>query len=146
MKTVTEIQISYKPSLKENPLVRSSADALKVLKEFYPPETISLQESFIVLYLNQQNKVIGGQRLSTGGITGTVADTRLVFATALKAAATGVILSHNHPSGALVPSRRDISLTEQMKKAGEILDIKLLDHIIIGHQNEFLSMADDGHI
>ena len=146
MKTVTEIQISYKPSLKENPVVRNSADALKVLKEFYPPETISLQESFIVLYLNQQNKVIGGQRLSTGGITGTVADTRLVLATALKAAATGVILSHNHPSGALVPSRRDISLTEQMKKAGEILDIKLLDHIIIGHESEFLSMADNGDL
>jgi DNA repair protein RadC len=57
-----------------------------------------------------------------------------------------VILSHNHPSGALVPSRRDISLTEQMKKAGEILDIKLLDHIIIGHENEFLSMADNGDL
>ena len=57
-----------------------------------------------------------------------------------------MILSHNHPSGALVPSRRDISLTEQMKKAGEILDIKLLDHIIIGHENEFLSMADNGDL
>jgi DNA repair protein RadC len=146
MKTVTEIQISYKPSLKENPVVRSSADALKVLKEFYPPETISLQESFIVLYLNQQNKVIGCQKLSTGGITGTVADTRLVFGTALKAAATAIILSHNHPSGALVPSTKDKNLTEQIKKAGDLLDIKLLDHIIIGHENEFLSMADDGII
>jgi len=146
MKTVTEIQISYKPSLKENPVVRSSADALKVLKEFYPPETISLQESFIVLYLNQQNKVIGGQKLSTGGITGTIADTRLVFGTALKAAATSIILSHNHPSGALVASTRDISLTEQIKKAGVLLDIKLLDHIIIGHENEFLSMADNGDL
>ena len=121
MKTVTEIQISYKPSLKENPVVRSSADALKILKEFYSSETISLQESFIVLYLNQQNKVIGGQRLSTGGITGTVADTKL-------------------------PSRRDLILTEQMKKAGEILDVRLLDHIIIGHENEFLSMADNGDL
>jgi len=146
MKTVTEIQISYKPSLKENPVVRSSADALQVLKEFYPPQTISLQESFIVLYLNQQNKVLGGQRLSTGGITGTVADTRLVFGTALKAAATAIILSHNHPSGALVPSTRDRNLTEQIKKAGDLLDIKLLDHIIIGHENEFLSMADNGEL
>jgi DNA repair protein RadC len=146
MKTVTEIQISYKPSLKENPVVRSSADALKVLKEFYLPETISLQESFIVLYLNQQNKVLGGQRLSTGGITGTVADTRLVFGTALKAAATAIILSHNHPSGALVPSTRDRNLTEQIKKAGDLLDIKLLDHIIIGHESEFLSMADNGDL
>ena len=64
----------------------------------------------------------------------------------LKAAATGVILSHNHPSGALVPSRRDLILTEQMKKAGEILDVRLLDHIIIGHENEFLSMADNGDL
>jgi len=146
MRTFTEIKISYKPSLKENPVVRSSADALKVLKEFYSPETISLQESFIVLYLNQQNKVIGGQRLSSGGITGTVADIRLVFGTALKAAATGLILSHNHPSGALVPSKRDISLTEQMKKAGELLDVKLLDHLILGTEDEFISLSDQGYL
>jgi DNA repair protein RadC len=146
MRRVTEIRVTYKPSVKDNPVIKSSADALHVLKEFYKPETMSLQESFVVLYLNQQNKVLGGKIHSTGGITGTVADSRLVFGTALKAAATAIILSHNHPSGALVPSKRDISLTEQMKKAGDLLDIKVLDHIIIGHQDEFISLADQGYL
>ena len=144
--TISEIELVYKPSISNKPIISSPLDAYNVFMDFYPKETLHLQEHFFVAYLNRFNRVLGVLHLSSGGITGTVADIRLIFGTALKAAASGIIISHNHPSGALVPSRRDLILTEQMKKAGEILDIKLLDHIIIGHESEFLSMADNGDL
>ena len=141
------VQFELKKLQSEFPAVKinSIKDAEQVIRQFYGDD-LEIFESCFILLLNNSNLTIGYAKISQGGITGTVADTRLVFATALKAAATSVILSHNHPSGALVPSRRDINLTEQMKKAGEILDVKLLDHIIIGHENEFLSMADNGDL
>ena len=88
-------------------------------------------EEFWVLYLNSAGKVILKTRLSAGGITHTTVDVRLVFKTALEQGAVGVILAHNHPSGNDTPSAEDIDVTLRIKKAGEMLDIKLLDHVII---------------
>ena len=87
LENIAEIELSYKPSIANKPIIASSYDAYLVLKEFYPKETINLQEYFIVAYLNRFNRVLGVLVLSKGGITGTLADIRLVFGTALKAAA-----------------------------------------------------------
>ena len=146
LENIAEIELSYKPSIANKPIIASSFDAYQVLKEFYPKETINLQEYFIVAYLNRFNRVLGVLVLSKGGITGTLADIRLVFATALKAAASGIIISHNHPSGNLKPSNVDLALTEKMVDAGKLLDIKLLDHIIIGGDYEYESLNDEGYI
>jgi len=100
-------------------------------------------EEFWVLYLNNSNKVIYKAQLSKGGITGTVVDIRLIFKTALEHNATSVILSHNHPSGKLQASEADKDITKKLKLAGESLDIKILDHVIITELGYF-SFQDEG--
>ena len=100
-------------------------------------------EEFWVLYLNNSNKVIYKSQLSKGGITGTVVDVRLIFKTALEQHAISVILSHNHPSGKLQASDADKEITKKLKIAGEQLDIKVLDHIIITEKGYF-SFQDEG--
>jgi DNA repair protein RadC len=100
-------------------------------------------EEFWVLYLNNSNKVLGKLQLSKGGITGTVVDVRLAFKPALECNATGIILCHNHPSGTLTASDADRQITRKLKLAGENLDIKVLDHLIITEKNYF-SFADEG--
>lgn len=102
-----------------------------------------LHEEFWVLYLNNSNKVIYKSQLSKGGITGTVVDVRLIFKLALEHNATAIILSHNHPSGKLLASDADKEITKKLKFAGEQLDIKVLDHIIIT-ENGYLSFQDEG--
>lgn len=100
-------------------------------------------EEFWVLYLNNSNKVISKIQQSKGGITGTMVDVRLVFKTALELGATAVILCHNHPSGTLTPSDADKQLTKKLKAAGESLDVKVLDHLIIT-ETKYYSFADEG--
>lgn len=100
-------------------------------------------EEFWVLYLNNSNKVIYKSQISKGGITGTVADTRIIFKMALEQNATSIILSHNHPSGNLTPSDADIQITKKLKLAANQLEIKILDHIIITEKGYF-SFNDEG--
>jgi DNA repair protein RadC len=85
--------------------------------------TVTLHETLVVGYLNRANRLIGVYELSKGGITGTVADPRLVISVALKTAATGVVLCHNHPSGNLQPSSADIEITKKIESACKFLDI-----------------------
>ncbi|EGV44184.1 JAB domain-containing protein [Bizionia argentinensis JUB59] len=99
-------------------------------------------EEFWIIYLNNSNKVLQKQQLSKGGITGTLVDVRLVLKTALEFGAVGIILAHNHPSGTLKPSEADKQITQKLKKAGESLDIKVLDHLIIT-EKAYFSFADD---
>lgn len=99
-------------------------------------------EEFWILYLNNSNKVIKTAQLSKGGITGTLVDVRLVFKEALQLGAVGIILAHNHPSGTLKPSQADISLTKKLKNAGDGLDIKVLDHLIVT-EKAYFSFADE---
>ncbi len=99
-------------------------------------------EEFWILYLNNSNKIIKSAQLSKGGITGTVVDVRLAFKEALQLGAVGIILAHNHPSGTLKPSQADIQLTEKLKTAGDSLDIKVLDHLIIT-EKAYFSFADE---
>jgi DNA repair protein RadC len=100
-------------------------------------------EEFWIIYLNNANKIISKFQLSKGGITGTLVDVRLVFKTALTQGAVGVILVHNHPSGTLKPSESDKQITQKLKVAGEQLDIKILDHVIVTETN-FFSFSDEG--
>ena len=142
---VAEVQLSYKSkvSAKDRPMVRNSQDTYDILMQIWDQDTLELAESFKVLFLNRANRVMGVYSLSHGGMTGTVADPKLVFIAALKAAACNIILAHNHPSGNLTPSSADISLTEKMVQAGKFLDINVLDHLIVTADG-YLSFADDG--
>ncbi|MCF6130353.1 DNA repair protein RadC [Flavobacterium sp. AS60] len=116
----------------------------KVVFEIMQPVIGELpHEEFWVLYLNNSNKVIHKSQLSKGGITGTVVDVRLIFKTALEQGAISIILTHNHPSGKLLASDADKDITKKLKVAGEQLDIKVLDHIIITETGYF-SFQDEG--
>jgi len=143
---ICEIMVSYKPFIPSNeqPLIQSAEDAFRAVLRYFDDDTIHLQEQFIVLYLNRANRVIGGYKISVGGITGTVADIRLILSVALKSAATGMILSHNHPSGSLKPSYQDEQLTQKIKQAAEWMDIKVIDHLILNGQGGFFSFAEEG--
>lgn len=144
---VSEISVIYKPAIGEKPLVKSCLDAYSVIRGFFSEDTISVQEHFVVLYLNQAQRVIAGYKVSTGGITSTVGDLRLIFSVALKSLATGFIVGHNHPSGNMQPSSQDMLLTQKLKDAGLIMDIKLIDHIILGpEKGNYYSFADNGLI
>ncbi|MBC7425706.1 MAG: JAB domain-containing protein [Bacteroidia bacterium] len=142
---VAEISVSYRPAIANKPVMVSALDAYVLFKPFFNEETISLQEDFMVMYLNKANRVLGIYPMSKGGITSTTVDIRLIFAIALTTAATGIILAHNHPSGNLKASRADIDLTHRIKDAAKILDIALLDHLIISPvEKDYFSFADAG--
>ena len=100
-------------------------------------------EVFAVLFLNQANKIKNFKIMSKGGITGTVADPRIILKQALDEGATSLVLSHNHPSGNLRPSRADQELTQKIKQAASYFDIKILDHIIVSDEGHY-SFADEG--
>ena len=116
----------------------------KIIFEIMQPVIGELpHEEFWIIYLNNSNKVISKSQLSKGGITGTLVDVRLVFKTALEMGATALILCHNHPSGTLIPSEADKQITRKLKLAGDSLEIKVLDHLIVTEKNYF-SFVDEG--
>jgi DNA repair protein RadC len=120
--------------------IKSSKDAFECCKE----NMMDLDhEEFRVLYLNRSNVVIKNQLISTGGITGTVVDTRMVLKNALECLACSMILVHNHPSGNPKPSHEDISITKKISEAARLMDISVLDHLII-FENKYTSFADEG--
>lgn len=143
MNKIAEIKVSYSNKQNERRKVNSSLDIYEMLRSVWSNKTIELQEEFKIVYLNNNNEVLGIYPMSKGGITGTVVDIRLVFSVGLKCNATGIILAHNHPSGNLKPSEGDFTITRKIKKGSELLDIKLLDHLIITKQDYF-SFADQG--
>jgi len=100
-------------------------------------------EAFYILLLNRANKVIREIMISEGGFSGTVADPKKIFKIALEYNASGLILCHNHPSGNIQPSDADIKLTKKLRSAGEMLDLSVVDHIILGEEN-YYSFADEG--
>jgi DNA repair protein RadC len=102
-------------------------------------------EEFWILLLSRSNKVIAKELISKGGLSGTVADPKIIFSIALQHQASSIILAHNHPSGNLKPSQQDIDLTKKLYQAGKILDINVFDHLIITDDG-FLSFADEGFL
>ena len=144
-KEVSEIKVSYSTTNTPKVKITSGDIAFELLLSLWDLDTIELQEEFKVLLLNRANEVLGIYPLSKGGITGTVVDSRLIFAVALKCNATGIILCHNHPSGTLKPSNTDITLTKSIKKCADFLDITLIDHLIIT-KNGFFSFLNEGYL
>ncbi len=143
--TMPELTLKYNKGNIPGVKVTSSRDSQHALRQMFDADTISYQESFIAIFLNRANNTIGWFKVSQGGIAGTVVDIRILYATALKCGACGIIIAHNHPSGQLKPSSEDLSLTKKIKEAGNVLDIKLLDHLILTDES-YYSFADEGLI
>ena len=143
---VNEIKISYKGGLKSSEWqkISSSQDAAELLFEVWDKDTIAIQETFKVVLLNNSNKVKGVYQLSQGGITGTLIDLRILFAVILKSLSVAIILTHNHPSGKLMPSEADKNLTSKIKKAAQLFDITILDHLIFAPDGNYYSFSDNG--
>ncbi len=124
----------------EKPIVKESKEVAAYLQSLLKDHR---HEVFAVLFLNRANKINHFQIISEGGITGTVADPRVILKRALENDATSLILCHNHPSGSAKPSRQDEELTTKIKEAAKFLDIRVLDHIIVS-EDSYFSFADEG--
>ena len=144
---VAEIQLNYKSDVKPSlrPKISSSKDAYDVVRNNWDDSRIEFIEQFKVMLLNRAHKVLGIFDVSTGGVSGTVADPKIIFAAAIKANASGIIVAHNHPSGNLSASQADIDLTKRLKEGGKVLEVQLLDHVILTTEGYF-SFADEGMI
>ena len=126
----------------QRPAISSSTDAAEIVMPLLQDLN---NEVFCVIYLNQSSRVIRHELISSGGLTGTVADIRIILKNALLYNSNKLIIAHNHPSGNKQPSEEDKKLTKKLKEAAEWMDIKLLDHLIVAGTN-YLSMADAGMI
>lgn len=124
----------------ERPKITSSKDAYELLK---PELTDIPHEEFWILILNRANRVVKKCQVSQGGVSGTVADPKIIFKMALDELASGIILAHNHPSGNLTASQSDMDLTRKLKEGGKLLEVQILDHLILAGQKYF-SFADEG--
>jgi DNA repair protein RadC len=124
----------------EKPVVQGAASVALFLQTLLQDHD---HEVFIVLYLNRANKINHYEIVSSGGMSGTVADPRVILRRALEEKAVGIILCHNHPSGSLRPSHADRELTLKIREAARYFDILVLDHIIVSHEG-FFSFAEEG--
>lgn len=125
--------------------VTSSADSAEVAKRLFDENTIDWVESFFVIALSRANRVIGFYKVSHGGVTGTVVDPKVVMQFALLSNATSLILTHNHPSCRVTPSKSDLETTRKISQACDLMDMCLLDHIIVSSEGHF-SFADEGRL
>lgn len=143
---VNEIKISYceKLGIIDSEPVNRSDKVAELLYRTWDKDTIGLHETFKVLLFNNANKVKGVYQASTGGLTGTLMDIRILFAVILKSLSVAIVLAHNHPSGTKQASPADLKLTRKVKKAAEMFDITVLDHIIILPNGDYFSFGDNG--
>jgi len=140
--TIPKITLKVSVSGQATEKIESAKDVQKFIKKIFDADTFNWQEEFILLCINQPGKIIGYYKISKGGLAATVADPRMIFTVALNTpGTTKIILSHNHPSGELKPSPEDIKLTHKIIAGGQILEIKVLDHIIVG-QSGYYSFAE----
>lgn len=146
---------TYKSNIKEYRLLEEPTDISKVkltqstevyqyVKRMFLG-TMNIFESMYLVTLNRNNNTKGYVQLSKGGLAGTVADLRLIAHYCIKSLSCGCILVHNHPSGNIYPSQADLNLTNKVKEALELLDIKLIDHLIVTDES-YYSLADNGNI
>jgi len=144
---VAEVTVGYRPKIRpsQRPTVKCASDAYQVLRKFWNEDQIELREMFFVMLLNTNGRVMGIVELFSGGFRGVVVETKMIFAIALKACASSIVLAHNHPSGNLKPSAQDIMITNKLKEAGEILELPVSDHLVITSEG-FTSLADEGYI
>lgn len=142
---VSEVELVYKSKVKPSQRlqIKKSSDVQELLRQIWDENKIELVEQFKVILLNRNNRVLGFFEASSGGVSGTVADPKLIFIAALKMNACALIIAHNHPSGNKLPSEADKSLTLKIKEGAKLLDMSLLDHIIVTTE-ECFSFADEG--
>lgn len=144
---IAQVELTYRNKVKasERPIVQKSDDAYKLLINNWDMNKIELVESFKILLLDRRSACLGISEISSGGVSGCMADPKIIFATALKARASNLILAHNHPSGQLVPSNSDISISRKLREGGKVLDINVLDHLIVS-PDQYYSFADEGKL
>ena len=141
--TVSEVELTYRNKVKasDRPQVTCSQNSYDILLNNWSDQ-LEWVEEFNLLLLNQANRVLGFYNVSKGGQSSTIVDAKVVFAAALKCRSVGIILAHNHPSGALHPSLADIELTKKLVAGAKLLDLKILDHIIVTPYG-YYSFADE---
>jgi DNA repair protein RadC len=144
--TISEVRLVYRTKIKSSDRlsVKCSKDAFDIFLETWDQDSIEHFEEFKLMLLSRSNKVLGIASISIGGINGTLADVRIILQFAIKANASGMIICHNHPSGALIPSESDIKIANKIREAGLILDIQLLDCLILTMDGTYHSFADNG--
>jgi DNA repair protein RadC len=144
---LSEIELRYNPKVPaiKKPKINCSMEAHKLFLQLLDQTQFNIKEEAAVLFLNRSKRVIGGYKLSSGGITGTVVDVRIILGTALKCLASAFIIAHTHPSGELVPSTADLEITLKLRNIAKQMDIDLLDHLIITN-NAYISLLDEGLI
>lgn len=151
MKEITavgEIKLKYetKQKVADRPKIRESKDAETVFRSIqYYSESMLFKECFYAMYLNRQHKVLAVMLISEGGTTATVVDVKHLIKPAIDLNATGIIVSHCHPSGNAQPSGADSDLTQKIKQAAKLFDIELLDHLILT-ESECFSFANEGRL
>lgn len=141
----SEVQIIYKRKSSTTRKVVSSQTAFDLLKRAYPSDRMDYKEFFYVMLLNRKNEVLGVSCIGEGATSGVVVNKKEVFQLMLRANASAVILSHNHPSGNLKPSMNDIELTKKLVEFSKLIDVQILDHLILTSESYF-SFADEGMI
>lgn len=147
IKEIPQIALTYRSGSPINALLKitCSKDCADALRSNWDADKIEFIEQFKILLLNRANRLLGIYEVSTGGITGTVVDIKLILSAALLSCASGIVLAHNHPSGNLQPSAADKLATKKIKEAAKLLDIEVLDHLILTAES-FYSFADDGEL
>ncbi|MEA5459110.1 JAB domain-containing protein [Arcicella sp. LKC2W] len=140
-----EISLQYKNNVKQSELftIETVEDCEIVLRQIFDSSTFLWREELLLLCVNCANKVVGSYKISVGGINSTICDPKVIFTIALNAGATGIILAHNHPSGNRTPSPADKETTKRVQKIGELLNIKLIEHMILT-QEDYYSFSVNG--
>lgn len=125
-------------------ILKSSKDAYEISQEVFNKGLMIFKEEAFIIALNRANKAVGWYRISSGGVSGTIIDPKIVFTCLLNCpGTTGFLLMHNHPSGKLTPSEADNRITKKLKDGGALLDIALMDHLIVS-MDGYYSYADEG--
>jgi DNA repair protein RadC len=142
---VAALELGRRRKLTESMNRKQITSSRDIYDIFHPVLADLPNEEFWIILLNRSNKLIERQKISQGGISGTVTDVRIILKTALEKLASAIILCHNHPSGNIKPSESDISITNKIKESGKLMDINLIDHIIVT-DGKYYSFADEGMI
>ncbi|WEK35150.1 MAG: JAB domain-containing protein [Candidatus Pseudobacter hemicellulosilyticus] len=144
---IASVRVLYSPktSINKRVTVHTSKDAYAIFLEKWDKDKLEMIEQLQLLLLNKANQVLGVYPLASGGINSVTLDIRLIFSVALHCLASAIILAHNHPCGISLPSETDITLTKQLKEAGKLIDIQVLDHLIITPTG-YTSLSDSGYL
>lgn len=143
-KKVSELSVSYNQVIL-SPQLNTPEKVFTFLKEIWDMELISLQEQFYAIFLNSNNEVISWRLMNTGTSSESLVDIKLTLSCALSCMASKIIVAHNHPSGALQPSTPDLNLTDRLRRAAALLDIKLVEHLIINRE-KFFSFSNNRYL